>query len=139
MPLYTIKSFAWRLALGALVCLLMGLFSTGGAVYAGFAGGFLGALFLLMGWLKLLKTRGTDIWGLLKRKSPPEAPYFHRKDKQSPPSVWPGKNRFRHDDGLEADASSGYDSDLSEGQRLKGDAWGGMLSGVILLAASLFI
>lgn len=73
-----LRKLAYHLALCLLVWVLILLFSPQGRLYAGWFVGFLSACYLLAGWLAYLKSRGTDLLRLIRRKRAPETPYCLR-------------------------------------------------------------
>ncbi len=75
---YFAKKFIWHAALGVFVWLIVRRFSPLGSVYAGWTAGLMGACYLFAGWLRYLKSRGTDLIALIKRRGKPEVPYYLR-------------------------------------------------------------
>ena len=136
---YIIKKLLLHGCISACLCVLMGLFSRGEWLYAGFTAAFLGAAYLLAGWLRWLRAGGTDVLRLVRRKNAHQVPYFHQRDKQKIPGIWPGKGKFVYEDSLESEAQERYDSEVPPGKRLQADAAAFGLCGVALLVISLFI
>ena len=139
MTLYTLKKIALHLALCAAVWLAVYYFSREGRMYAGWAAGVLGAAYLLSAWFSFLKTRDTDFLSLLRRKRPPQAPYYLRgADKQPKPSLTINQIRHEYDDDL-AEAEAERQSErfpLIVRQRLNAVAWSAV--GLAMLAWSFF-
>ncbi len=131
MVLCTLKKTMLHLMMSVLLCLAVWTFSGGGAVYAGFMAGLLGAAYLLAAWLMYLKSRGKDPFAFLKRNKTPSVPYFHRKEKGVS-----SKLRFFHerheleDDGLGTDGS-----DPKEKSQCGALAF--LICGVVMLVMSL--
>lgn len=136
MALYTVRKTMIHLALSGGICVLIGVLSAHGRVYAGFAAAFLGAAYLLSAWLRFLKSSGTDVGAWLRRKAPPGVPYFHRREKQSKSGLYGGKDRF--EDSL-TDEQNEREEHLPLKVRLRGDALSFVLCGVLLLVSSLYI
>lgn len=94
------KKFIWHLVACLLVWGLVRALLPEGRLYAGWMAGFLGACYLLAAWLAWLRGRGTDLGALLRRKRPPEAPYYLRAEKDRKPrlSALRGSRHFFDDD-----------------------------------------
>ena len=75
---YFLKKLIWHAALGVFIFLIVKKFSPLGSVYAGWTAGFIGACYLLAGWLRYLKSKGTDLLALIRRRGKPEVPYYLR-------------------------------------------------------------
>ncbi len=135
---YILRKIILHGCVSAAVCVLLGLFSRGGRLYAGFGAAFLGAAYLLAAWLRWLKAGGTDLLRLLKRREARQVPYFHQRDKQKTPGAWPGRGKFPYEDSLDSERQQ-KDSVLPAQARLRGDAAAFGLCGAVLLAVSLFI
>lgn len=131
MALFTLKKTMLHLALSIALCLAVWLFSGGGAVYAAFMAGFLGAAYLLAAWLTFLKTKGKDFFAMLKRKKEPEVPYFHRKDKGSASRLRFFRERHDYDD--DGDPAVPLDKLLRE----RCAALAFLICGTVMLIASL--
>ena len=54
MKAYILRKIILHGCVSAAVCVLLGLFSRGGRLYAGFGAAFLGAAYLLAAWLRWL-------------------------------------------------------------------------------------
>ena len=78
MVRFTLKKLLFHLSICLLGYFLILQFSRLGKVYAGWFSGFLAACYLLAGWLAYLKSKGTDLGKLIRRKRPPEVPYYLR-------------------------------------------------------------
>ncbi|MDD5918833.1 MAG: hypothetical protein PUD73_07085 [bacterium] len=105
MVRFTLKKLLFHLSICLLGYFLILQFSRLGKVYAGWFSGFLAACYLLAGWLAYLKSKGTDLGKLIRRKRPPEVPYYLRNvQKERKPRQ--GLNGARHtfDDDLEETA-----------------------------------
>lgn len=101
MVRYVFKKLLYHMCACLLVWFLIAEFSAGGRLYAGWFAGFLGACYLLAGWLSYLKSKGTDLAGLLRRKSAPETPYYLRgAGKERRPRLRLSGIRHAFDDGL---------------------------------------
>lgn len=145
MFVYTLKKFAYHMVSGALVWFLIDRFSREGRLYAGWAAGALGAIYLLAAWFSYLKSRGTDIIKLIRRKRPPETPYYLRgPDKRIKPALSLNNIRHTFDDDLAETAGEGASGD-GEGEaplplktRQKLNALAFLMVGLALLALSLF-
>lgn len=151
------------LTISALVILIVGLFSKGGRVYAGFAAALLGASYLLSAWVRFMRARGREVLPKLKLPSRRRAPYFHRNDKTDRPGIRSVGYHFADFDGLDDEAEetagdaasdvAGYDDGRSTGtqtdacvseqltgpQRQKAVSAAYAICGALLLTASLFI
>lgn len=145
MFVYTLKKFAYHMAAGALVWFLTDRFSREGRLYAGWAAGALGAMYLLAAWFSYLKSRDTDVMKLIRRKRPPETPYYLRgPDKRIKPALTLNNIRHAFDDDLAEtageDAPGGGEGEealpLKTRQKLNALAW--LAVGLALLALSLF-
>ncbi len=108
MFVYTLKKFAYHMVAGVLVWFLVGLFSREGRLYAGWAVGVLAAMYLLAAWFSYLKSRGTDVMKLIRRKRPPDTPYYLRgPDKRIKPALTLNNIRHTFDDDLAETAGEG--------------------------------
>ena len=97
------KKLLWHTFFGAGVWLLVRRLSPWGSVYAGWTAGLMGSCYLLAGWINWMKCRGTDLGALLRRRRPPEVPYYLRgADKSVRPRL--SLNGLRHS----------FDDDLAE-------------------------
>ena len=132
------KKLLWHAALGGAVWLLVRWLSPRGSVYAGWTAGLMGACYLLAGWISWMKCRGTDLSALLRRKRPPEVPYYLRgADKSVRPRLSLNGTRHAFDDDLAETA------DLTAGElprealwRVRAAAWAAV--GILLLILSAF-
>ena len=88
MVRYALKKLLFHLGVCLLVWFLILRFSLHGKLYAGWFAGVLAACYLLAGWLSYLKSQGTDLGKLIRRKRAPET-----AEEQS--SVVPGNARNR--------------------------------------------
>ena len=138
MTAYILKKILLQGCISAALCALMGLFSRGGRMYAGFAAAFLGAAYLLAAWLRWLRAGGTDLLRLLRRRETPQVPYFHQRDKLKTPGVWPGRGKFAYEDSLDSERQQ-RDSALPAPSRQRGEAAAFGVCGLALLAVSLLI
>ena len=135
---YVAKKTLWHLGAGLLVWLLVGAFSAWGRIYAGFAAGFLGACYLLAGWLCWMKAGGTDLMGRIRRQKPPEVPYYLRGvDKADKPRWGIGGNRHTFADEEPEPANLPPEGTAPKAE-LKGKALSWALAGVLLLLLSAF-
>lgn len=138
MALYTLKKIAYHIALCAIVWLLIDQFSREGRLYAGWAAGALGAMYLLAAWFSYLKSKGTDFLKLIRRKHPPDVPYYLRgPDKETKAKL--NLNGLRHafDDDLAESADERANVlALQTRQRLNALAWA--VVGAALLCVSFF-
>ncbi len=113
MFVYTLKKFALHLAACALVWFFIDRLSREGRLYAGWAAGAMGAIYLLAAWFSFLKSRGTDFMKLIRRKRPPEVPYYLRgADKRIKPALTLNSIRHAFDDDLEETAGEGANPSL---------------------------
>lgn len=133
--IYFCKKLALHLGVSAATCAAVWVFSAQGRLYAGFAAGFLGAAYLLAGWLRYLKAGGTDILSRLRRKSGPQVPYFHRNDKTRTPGVLPTKRRFDYADGLEEERQDSL-REIPPKLRLRAEAAAFTLCGAAMMVVS---
>jgi hypothetical protein len=136
MARYVVKKIFWHLLWGAAVWLLIDLFSPAGARYAGWFAGFLGACYLLAGWLSWLRSRGTDLSRLLRRKRAPEVPYYLRgpeKDRKTRLSI--NGNRHFFDDDL-ADSAAERVTGVPRDALARWKALAFLVVGVLLLTLS---
>lgn len=135
---YGIRKFLWHGGIGVAIWLILNRFSALGQVYAGWFAGLLGACYLLAGWLDWLKSRGTDLGKLLRRKRPPEVPYYLRgADKSIRPKLGIGGNRHTFEDDL-SDGPETAEAGLGKKQTLISRAGAFAAVGVFLLALSAF-
>lgn len=136
MARYLAKKIGGTLAMGALLCVAVGLWSREGRVYAGFLAAFLGAAFLLTAWLRVLKAKGTDLFGRLRRKENTGVPYFHRGDKEKRAGLRPGRDRRGPQDSIAFE----QEENAPELQlRMRWDAIAYSACGVAFLLVSLMI
>ncbi len=136
MASYSLGKLLRHISGALFVWIVVGWVSEGREPYPGFTAAFLGACYLLSGWLSYLKSQGTDVMARLKRKEKPEAPYFHRREKNLKPKAWCWGNRHRFDDDMDeilADDPTGIPLDA----RQKLDALAFALVGLVLLALSM--
>ncbi len=136
MAAYTFKKFTWHTAICLAVWIVVDRFSPEGRLYAGFMTAFLGSCYLLAGWLSYLKSKGTDVLGRLRRRPPPQVPYFHRRDKAQKPQVWLWGNEHPFDDDL-AETTQDEVSNIPPNKRRELDAMAFALVGLVLLALSM--
>lgn len=137
MFVYTLKKFAYHLAVCAVIWLLIDRFSPQGRLYAGWFSGFLGAAYFLAAWLSYLKSKGTNFLQLLRRKRPPAVPYYLRgSDKETKARLSLNGLRHAFDDDL-ADTAEERASDIpvKTRQRLNAYAWCAVGAFLILLSA----
>ena len=80
---YALKKLGYHFAICLIAWFLILKFSPYTGIYAGWFSGFLSACYLLAGWLAYLKSKGTDFGKLLRRKKPPETPYYLRNAAKS--------------------------------------------------------
>lgn len=132
------KKYLWHIAFGLAVWLCVRLLSPGGSVYAGWTAGLLGACYLLAGWVSWMKCRGTDLSALLRRKRPPEVPYYLRgTDKTVRTRLSLNGNRHTFDDDLAETADPLSEEHPKETLwRIRAAAWAAV--GVTLLILSAF-
>ena len=133
---YLAKKCIWHLGIGILGYLAVTVFAS--RMHAGWFIGFLGACYLLAGWVCWMKGDGTDLPALMRRKRPPEVPYYLRGvDKAIKPKWGIGGNRHTFED-EEVESANLMPEDLSpKGQlRLRGVSLA--LVGVIFLLFSFF-
>ncbi|HWQ58447.1 MAG TPA: hypothetical protein VN540_05455 [Clostridia bacterium] len=139
MTFYTLKKFIQHLAFCAAAWLAVYLFSREGSLYAGWAAGVLGAIYLLAAWFSYLKSKGTDFMKLIRRKRPPQVPYYLRgSDKRTKTTLTINNLRHEFDDDL-AEAAAERENErfpLKTRQRLSALAW--LAVGIVMLAWSLF-
>ncbi len=97
-----LKKALWHTAVGLLLWAVVGLFSPGKWLYAGWFAGLFAACYLLAAWIVFMKHHGTDLKKLLTRNHGPEVPYYLRGvDKQPRPRLtWAGTRHFFDDDGV---------------------------------------
>jgi len=62
MFVYTLKKFAYHMAVCAVIWLLIDRLSPQGRLYAGWFAGFLGAAYFLAAWLSFLKKQGYELF-----------------------------------------------------------------------------
>lgn len=135
MVKFVAKKCLWHICLGILVWLVVCAFSSWGRIYAGWMAGLMGACYLLAGWLSWLKSKGTDLMSLIRRKKPPEVPYYLRGvDKNIKPKIGIGGNRHKFDD----EKPSEEDSDMDRNQLFRGRAFAWGIAGAFLLFLSAF-
>ncbi len=97
---HALKKFLWHSSIGLIVWVIISYFSPAGRLYAGFMVAFMGFCYLLVSWLEYLKSKGTDVIARLKPKTPPQIPFFHRKNKVLKPRLWFWGNKHFFDDDL---------------------------------------
>ena len=133
---YTIRKFLYHLAVCAAVYLLVAAFSQGGRVYAGWAAGALGACYLLAAWFSFLKSKGTDFLKLIRRKRPPNVPYYLRgPDKQLKPRLSLDGLRHEADDDLpEMAEERASEIPLAARLRLNALAWAAVSAAMLILS-----
>ncbi|HHY12715.1 MAG TPA: hypothetical protein GX529_08810 [Firmicutes bacterium] len=136
MAAYGFTKFSWHMAICLAVWIIIDRLSPEGRLYAGFMAAFLGSCYLLAGWLSYLKSTGTDVIARLKRKAPPQVPYFHRRDKAQKPQVWFWGNKHPFDDDL-AETAQEHTSNIPPTTRHKLDAMAFALVGLLLMALSM--
>jgi len=137
MTSYVVKKILWHTAVAMVIWFLIDLFSPEGRLYAGWFIGFLGACYLLVGWLNFMKSRGTDIIGRLSRAKGPEVPYYLRgADKSEKPklSILYGKRFFFDDDLQEKYESQTEDMDGIKLLQCRALAFG--ICGILFLVLS---
>lgn len=138
MAHYTFKKIGRHLGICVLIWIIIAVLSPDGHRYAGWISGFFGACYLLAGWLSVLKGKGTDLSGILRRKRPPEVPYYLRgPEKSRKPKLSLNGNRHVFDDDPER-ALSEHSSAVPQEQRDKCDACVFIAVGVCLLILSAF-
>ncbi|MCE5236297.1 MAG: hypothetical protein ABFC62_00045 [Clostridiaceae bacterium] len=130
MALCTLKKTLLHLTISVLLCLAVWLFSDGGAVYALFMAGFLGAAYLLAAWLAYLKGRGRDVFAFLRRDKTPAVPYAYRREKESPSHLRFFRERHAYDDDGGADGAGGK-------IKARCDALSFLICGTVMLALSM--
>lgn len=93
---YALKKLMYNLSLCLAAYMLIFFFSRYQRVYAGWFAGAAGMIYLLAAWIFYLKSKGTDITKLLKRKKPQEVPYYLKSpaEKRKRPRI--GLNAPRH-------------------------------------------
>jgi hypothetical protein len=133
-----VKKYLWHAAVGAAVWLLVRVFSPQGRVYAGWTAGLLGACYLLAGWLSRLKLQGSDLAARLRRRRPPETPYYLRgAEKSVRPRLSLGGSRHTFDDDLNETADPlGEAFDKDDIHVIRAVAWAA--AGITLLVLSAF-
>lgn len=132
------KKVLWHGGIGLLIWLVLERFSVMGRIYAGWFAGLMGACYLLVAWLNWLKTRGTDLGRLLRRKRPPRVPYYLRgADKSVRPRLGIGGNHHTFEDDL-PEAAERPEDGLDRQQTLRGRAAAFAVVGVLLLILSAF-
>lgn len=135
---HMLKKLIWHISIGIAVWLLVRWLSPMGSVYAGWAAGLMGACYLLVGWLNWLKRRGTDLGAIIRRRRPPNVPYYLRgSDSAIHPRL--GINRIRHtfDDDLDETVEHASQM-LTVHESLLVKAVAFMVTGVLLLVLSAF-
>ncbi len=132
------KKYLWHVAFGAAVWLAVRLLSPSGSVYAGWTAGLMGACYLLAGWISWMKCRGTDLSALLRRKRPPEVPYYLRgADKSVRPRLSLNGTRHTFDDDLTETADPVGEAFSKETVwKIRAAAWAAV--GITLLVLSAF-
>jgi len=133
---YLAKKCVWHLGVGLLGYLAVTVLAS--RMHAGWFAGFLGACYLLAGWVCWMKGDGTDLPALLRRKRPPEVPYYLRGvDKTIKPKWGIGGNRHTFED-EETESANVMPEELSpKGQlRLRGISLAAV--GVLYLLVSFF-
>lgn len=135
---YVLKKSSWHLAVGLLGYVAVAALTPQGRIYAGWFSGFLGACYLLAGWVSWMKGDGTDLPALIRRKRPPEVPYYLRGvDKHVKPRWGIGGNRHTFQDEVPEPANLPPEDLSPKGQlRLRGVSLG--LVGVFFLLLSCF-
>lgn len=112
-------------------------FSRFDRVYAGWFAGLAGTVYLLAGWLFYLKTKGTDLTKLIKRKRPQSVPYYLQSpaEKRKRPRI--GLNSPRHgtDDDLD-DTNEQYENELTFKQQCVCRVAAYALNGILMLILS---
>lgn len=133
---YLAKKCVWHLGMGFLGYIAVTVLAS--RMHAGWFAGFLGACYLLAGWVCWMKGDGTDLPALIRRKRPPEVPYYLRGvDKTIKPKWGIGGNRHTFED-EEGEPSNLPPEELSpKGQlRLRGISLASV--GVLFLLVSFF-
>ncbi len=133
---YALKKLGYHFAICLIAWFLILKFSPYTGIYAGWFSGFLSACYLLAGWLSYLKSKGTDFGKLLRRKKPPETPYYLRNvAKERKPRQ--GLNGARHvfDDDL-AETAEEQDSLLPPPVRHRATAIAFAINGILLFILS---
>ncbi|MBQ9535850.1 MAG: hypothetical protein IJU78_08405 [Clostridia bacterium] len=132
-----LKKYLWHASAGAAVWLLVRVFSPQGRVYAGWTAALLGACYLLAGWISWLRRRGTDFGALLRRRRPPETPYYLRgADKSVRPRLSLNGSRHTFDDDLAETADAlGEAFDKDDIHVIRAVAWAAAGATLLLLSA----
>lgn len=130
MALCTLKKTLLHITISVVLCFAVWLFSNGGAIYALFMAGFLGAAYLLAAWVAYLKGRGKDIFAFLRPRSAPDVPYAYRRDKEGPSRLRFFRERHAYDDDGGADGAN-------HKAKSRCDALSFLICGAVMLAVSL--
>ena len=136
MVRYLAKKCVWHLAVGLLGYIAVAALAS--RMHAGWFAGFLGACYLLAGWVCWMKGDGTDLPALMRRKRPPEVPYYLRGvDKTIKPKLGIGGNRHTFEDEEDAPSNLPPEELSPKGQlRLRGVSLA--LVGLLFLLLSFF-
>ena len=118
---YALKKLMYNLSLCLTAYMLIFFFSRYQRVYAGWFAGAAGMIYLLAAWIYYLKSKGTDITKLLKRKKPRI-----------------GLNAPRHntDDDLDETAEQAETESLSAKQGFAARAAVYLVMGIVMLVLS---
>jgi len=134
---FVIRKTVILLFVSAAIVIMMGLFSKEKWIYASFASSLLGASYLLYAWVNFMKAKNRWVLPRLKRKKPPETPYFHQNEKAEKPG-----HRFasqHYSDSLEEEAEDRAEENLPKPAYFKAMAAVYTICGFVMLAASFFI
>ena len=103
--------------------------------YAGWIAAFVGACYLLAGWLQYLKSNHVDIVARFRRRKSKETPYFLRGEKQAKTRIGFNGNRHDFDDDMET-AAEAEDDDIPVEQRRRLTALVYLIVGIVALCWS---
>ncbi len=135
---YALKKLMYNLSLCLAAYMLIFFFSRYQRVYAGWFAGAAGMIYLLAAWIYYLKSKGTDITKLLKRKKPQEVPYYLKSpaEKRRKPRIGLNAPRHNTDDDLDETAEQAETESLSAKQGLAARAAVYLAAGIAMLVLS---
>lgn len=135
---YALKKLMYNLSLCLTAYMLIFFFSRYQRVYAGWFAGAAGMIYLLAAWIFYLKSKGTDITKLLKRKKPQEVPYYLKSpaEKRRKPRIGLNAPRHNTDDDLDETAEQAETESLSAKQGFAARAAVYLATGIAMLVLS---
>ena len=128
---YALKKLMYNLSLCLTAYMLIFFFSRYQRVYAGWFAGAAGMIYYL-------KSKGTDITKLLKRKKPQEVPYYLKSpaEKRKKPRIGLNAPRHNTDDDLDETAEQAETESLSAKQGFAARAAVYLVMGIVMLVLS---